>query len=176
MLKFVATKCDGVVPTASEPAELEQALTAELTQRLADLKSHQDERSLRKVVDEVRAIWSAANAYLVAGAPWSQLVKDPARATVVRTSVNLLALAATVAWPFKPAAAERVLEVLGNNAKPSWPSSAAEALTLIEEDEESVCRRSCSRSSRRNGSRPPDEVCRVEPVGGADHCWLGRST
>jgi methionyl-tRNA synthetase len=93
VLKFVATKCDGVVPTASEPAELEQALTAELTQRLADLKSHHDERSLRKVVDEVRAIWSAANAYLVAVAPWSQLVKDPARATVVRTSVNLLALA-----------------------------------------------------------------------------------
>ena len=97
----------------------------------------------------------------MAGAPWSHIVKDPARAAVVRTSVNLLALAATVAWPFKPAAAERVLEALGNNAKPSWPS-AAEALTLIEEDEESVCRRSCSRSSRRNGSRPTDKVCRVE--------------
>jgi hypothetical protein len=53
-LKFVATKCDGVVPTTGEPAELEQALTAKLTRRLADLKFHQDERSLRKVVDEVR--------------------------------------------------------------------------------------------------------------------------
>jgi methionyl-tRNA synthetase len=89
VLKFVATKYDCVVPTAGEPAELEQALTAELTLRLADLKSYQDERSLRKVVDEVRAIWSAANAYLVAGAPWSHIVKDPARAAVVRTSVNL---------------------------------------------------------------------------------------
>jgi methionyl-tRNA synthetase len=68
----------------------------------------------------------------VAGAPWSHIVKDPARAAVVRTSVNLLALAATVAWAFTPAAAERVLEALGNNAKPSWPSSAAQALTLIE--------------------------------------------
>jgi methionyl-tRNA synthetase len=113
VLKFVATKYDCVVPTAGEPAELEQALTAEPTQRLADIKSHQDERSLRKVVDEVRAIWSAANAYLVAGAPWSHIVKDPARAAVVRTSVNLLALAATVAWPFTPAAAERVPEALG---------------------------------------------------------------
>ena len=103
-MKFVAS---------GEPAELEQALTAEPTQRLADIKSHQDERSLRKVVDEVRAIWSAANAYLVAGAPWSHIVKDPARAAVVRTSVNLLALAATVAWPFTPAAAARVPEALG---------------------------------------------------------------
>jgi methionyl-tRNA synthetase len=41
-------------------------------------------------------------------------------------------LAATVAWPFIPATAERVLEALDSNAKPSWPSSAAEALTLIE--------------------------------------------
>jgi methionyl-tRNA synthetase len=123
VLKFVAT---------GEPAELEQALTAKLIQCLADLKSHQVERSLCKVVDEVRAIWSAANACLVAGAPWSHIVKDPARAAVVRTSVNLLALAATVAWPFTPAAAERVLEALCNNAKPSWPSSAAQALTLIE--------------------------------------------
>ena len=51
---------------------------------------------------------------------------------VVRTSVNLLALAATVAWPFIPATAERVLEALGSNAEPLWPSSAPGALALIE--------------------------------------------
>src|SRR6202022_2156983 len=67
------------------------------------------------------------------GAPWSHVVKEPDRAAVVvRTCVNLLALAATVAWPFIPDTAERVLEALGSNAKPSWPSSAAEALALIE--------------------------------------------
>jgi methionyl-tRNA synthetase len=43
-----------------------------------------------------------------------------------------LALAATIAWPFIPAVAERVLEALGNTANPSWPSSAVEALNLIE--------------------------------------------
>jgi methionyl-tRNA synthetase len=41
-------------------------------------------------------------------------------------------MAATVAWPFIPATAERVLEALGNTAEPSWPSSATEALALIE--------------------------------------------
>jgi methionyl-tRNA synthetase len=69
----------------------------------------------------------------VSGAPWSHVIKEPDRAAVVvRTSVNLLALAATVAWPFIPATAERVLEALGSNAEPLWPSSAAEALALIE--------------------------------------------
>ena len=133
VLTFVTAKYGGVVPEAGETGEREHSLAAELTQRLANLKSHQDERSLRKAADEVRAIWSAANAYLVAGAPWSHVVNDPDRAAVVvRTSVNLLALAATIAWPFIPAAAERVLEALGSNTKPSWPSSAAAALTSIE--------------------------------------------
>jgi methionyl-tRNA synthetase len=69
----------------------------------------------------------------VSGAPWSHVIKEPDRAAVVvRTSVNLLALAASVAWPFIPDTAERVLEALGSNAKPSWPSSAAEALALVE--------------------------------------------
>ena len=133
MLKFVTSKYDGVVPTAGETGELEHSLAAELAQHLANLKSHQDERSLRKAADQVRAIWSVANAYLVSGAPWLYVVREPDRAAVVvRTSVNLLALAATVAWPFIPDTAEHVLEALGSNTKPSWPSSAAEALALIE--------------------------------------------
>ena len=132
-LKFVATKYDGVVPEAGETGEREHALAAGLTQHLANLKSHQNERSLRKAADEVRAIWSAANAYLVAGAPWAHLVDEPDRAAVVvRTSVNLVALAATIAWPFIPATAECVLEALGGTARPSWPSSAADVLTSIE--------------------------------------------
>jgi methionyl-tRNA synthetase len=132
VLKFVVAKYDGVVPAAGEAGELEQALAAELTQRLADLRLFQEQRSLRKAADEVRAIWRAANVYLVAGAPWSHIAGQPDRAAVVvRTSVNLVALAATVAWPFIPATAERVLEALGCAARPSWPSSAAQALTLI---------------------------------------------
>jgi methionyl-tRNA synthetase len=129
VLKFVAAKYDGVVPTAGAAGDQEQALEVDLTQRLRSLKSHQDERSLRKAADEVRSIWSIANAYVATGAPWSHVVRNPDRAAiVVRTSVNVLALAATVAWPFIPTTAESVLEALGSYAKPSWPSSAAEAL------------------------------------------------
>ena len=69
----------------------------------------------------------------MSGAPWSHVINEPDRAAVVvRTSVNLLALAATVAWPFIPATADRVLGALGCDAGPSWPSSAAEALARIE--------------------------------------------
>jgi methionyl-tRNA synthetase len=64
VLKFVTAKYGGVVPKAGETGELERSLAAELTRHLANLKSHQDVRSLRKVANEVRAIWSAANAHL----------------------------------------------------------------------------------------------------------------
>ncbi|MDH7796255.1 MULTISPECIES: methionine--tRNA ligase [unclassified Beijerinckia] len=133
VLKFVATKYDGIVPTAGETGDLEQSLVLELIQRLATLKAHQDERALRKAADEVRAIWSAINTYLVAAAPWSKVAREPDRAAIIiRTSVNLVALAATIAWPFIPTASEHVLEALGHFGQPSWPSSVAEALTLIQ--------------------------------------------
>ena len=68
----------------------------------------------------------------MSGAPWSHVINEPDRAAVVvRTSVNLLALTETAAWPFIPASADRVLEALGSEAEPSWPWSAAEALNLI---------------------------------------------
>jgi methionyl-tRNA synthetase len=132
VLTFVAAKHDGVVPAGGEAGELEHSLIADLARHLANLKSHLDERSLRKAADEVRAIWSRGNAYLVAGAPWSLVTEPDRAAVVVRSSVNLLALAATVAWPFIPATAERVLEALGLVTRPAWPASAAQALTLIE--------------------------------------------
>lgn len=133
VLAFVANRYDGIVPAAGTSGDPESVLAATLSRHLATLRSHQNERSLRKAADDVRAIWSTANAYLTVEAPWLHIVKNPDRAAiVVRTSVNLLALSATVAWPFIPAAAEQVLRALGSTAKPSWPSSTANALGLIE--------------------------------------------
>ena len=43
---------------AGEWGELERALAAGPTQRIANLKSHQDDRSPRKAADDIRAIWS----------------------------------------------------------------------------------------------------------------------
>jgi len=132
VLKFVASKYDGVVPTAGQPSELETSLEAKLEEHLTKLKAYHDERALRKAADEVRAIWSLANAYLVAGAPWSHFAKDPDRAAIViRTSVNLLAITATVAWPFIPDASECVLRSLELPTSPVWPSSTREAITQI---------------------------------------------
>jgi methionyl-tRNA synthetase len=58
---------------------------------------------------------------------------DPERAAcVLNTSVNLVALAARLAFAFIPGAATRVLEALGEASPvPAWPRSAGEALGVI---------------------------------------------
>ena len=121
-LKFLATRYGGIVPGGGTPAAPEERLT-----------DGHDDRLFRKAADEVRSIWRLANGYLAAEAPWASFHKDPERtAVVIRTAVNLLDLAATVAWAFIPAAAEQVLGALGRaGSAPAWPNSAVAALAEI---------------------------------------------
>ena len=105
----------------------------ELERHLKALRQHHDGLAFRKAAEEVRSIWRLANGYTAAEAPWSLLRKDPTRAAIVtRTGVNLIGVAATVAWPFIPSTAERVLAALGSPiGVPAWPRSAADALTTV---------------------------------------------
>jgi methionyl-tRNA synthetase len=133
-LKFLATRYDGVVPGGGQSGEAEQWLAAELDRRLEALAAHHEDLAFRKAADEVRSIWRLANGYLAAQAPWSLFARDQERAaTVTRTGVNLVALAATISWPFIPEAAERVSTALGRSISvPLWPRSATDALAEIE--------------------------------------------
>jgi methionyl-tRNA synthetase len=133
-LKFVATRYDGVVPGGGQPGEAEQCLAAELDRHLQALRTHHEGLAFRKAADEVRSIWRLANGYLAAQAPWSLFGRDQERAaTVTQTGVNLVALAATISWPFIPEAAERVSTALGRSISvPVWPRSATDALAEIE--------------------------------------------
>jgi len=132
-LKFVATRYGGVVPGAGQSGEAEQCLAAELERHLEALRAHHEGLAFRKAADEVRSIWRLANGYLAAQAPWSLFGRGQERAaTVTRTGVNLVAVAATISWPFIPEAAERVSTALGGSVSvPLWPRSAADALTEI---------------------------------------------
>lgn len=133
VLKFVSARYDGRVPAGGEPGEAEERLTREIETRLASLRAHHAAVELRKSADDVRSLWRLANNYLATEAPWTIQASDPARAAVViRTGVNLVALAAIVAEPFIPAAAKTILSALGlSSARLAWPS-ARSALEAIE--------------------------------------------
>ncbi|MGO4722503.1 MULTISPECIES: methionine--tRNA ligase [unclassified Inquilinus] len=130
VLSFVAARHGGLVPEAGEPAEPEHRLALALDRHLAALRGHHRALALRRAAEEVRAIWRLANTYLAAEAPWTVIRTDPDRAAaVLRAGVNLVRIAAAVAWPFIPDAAGRVLRLLGvDDAVPALPETGAAAL------------------------------------------------
>ena len=133
VLSFVAARFGGVVPAGGAPGAREARLARTLDGHLAALRAAQDGRALRKAASEIRAIWRLANAYLAEAAPWTAIRTDgEAAAVATRVAVNLVALAAAVAWPVIPGTAETVLAALGLTAVPPPLSrTAAEALDLI---------------------------------------------
>lgn len=132
-LTFARARFDGVVPSDGEPGEAETRLASELDRRLDALRAAHDAVEIRKAAAEARAIWSLANVYLTAQAPWTVIRTDRRRAgVVVRTAINLVRTASVVAWPFVPASAERILGALGEStAVPAFPTDAWSALTAI---------------------------------------------
>jgi methionyl-tRNA synthetase len=97
------------------------------------LRAAHEAAQLRKAAAAARAIWSLANGYLAAHAPWSALQSAPARAAAAtRVAVNLVRLAAVTAWPFVPTSAEQVLAALGEPAGvPPFPAEARTALAAV---------------------------------------------
>ncbi|HTE79140.1 MAG TPA: methionine--tRNA ligase [Reyranella sp.] len=123
-LSFAATRFDSTVPEPGEPGPLERQLAIDLDARLASLRAHHEALAFRKAAEEVRAIWKLGNAYLSEAAPWTAIKTDRTRAaTIVHTGLNLVRIAALVAWPFIPFAAKAVLDCLGEPV--TWPTSAS---------------------------------------------------
>jgi len=122
-LTFAATRFDSRVPEPIEPGPLERQLAIDLDAHLANLRAHHEALAFRKAAEEVRAIWKLGNAYLSEAAPWTAIKTDEVRAaTIVHTGLNLVRIAALVAWPFIPFSAGEVLGCLGEPV--AWPTSA----------------------------------------------------
>ncbi len=124
IVSFAHQAFDGRIPEGGEPSAQEIALAAELDGRLASLRAHHEACEFRRAAAETRGIWSAANAYLQHAAPWTAIKSEPARAAIVtRTGLNLVRLAAVLAWSIIPALSKTVLRAFGDDeAVPPWPS------------------------------------------------------
>ena len=119
-LSFAASRFGSTVPPRAEAGSLERKLTSDIEAHLGRLRAHHESLAFRKAAEETRAIWKLANAYFSEAAPWSVIGHDGERAaTIVSTSIGLVRVAAQVAWPFIPFAAEQVLECLGERV--AWP-------------------------------------------------------
>jgi methionyl-tRNA synthetase len=123
ILSFVDSRFEGVVPTGGAPGPEELRLRTEIGQLTDELRRRHEGLALRATADAVRAIWKAANQYLVARAPWTLITTAPEEASlVVRTAVNLIGICARAAWPIIPDAAEKALAAIGDlQPVPTFP-------------------------------------------------------
>jgi methionyl-tRNA synthetase len=123
VLKFCETRFEGVIPQGGEPGELEEALYADVSAKLADLTEQFEAIEVRKSAQALRALWVVGNEYLQVAAPWTAIKTDPARAAViVRTAINLAALYAAVSAPVIPFAAEKIALAVGETYPRAWPT------------------------------------------------------
>lgn len=116
-LTFTAARFDSTIPDPGAPG-------IELDSALRELRKFHETLALRKAADATRAIWKLANTYLSEAAPWTVIKTDPRRAAaIVHNGIDLVRVAAQVAWPFIPFAAEEVLRCLDEPVV--WPEQRA---------------------------------------------------
>jgi methionyl-tRNA synthetase len=134
LLSFAVTRFGGKVPAAGDASPAETEAGHRLAEHFDALRAHHEGLRFRKAAAEVRAIWSLANAYAAASAPWTRLHSDPIGAGIaLRTALNLLGASARAAWAFVPEAATRVLDALGepDSSLPDWPESGDAAIARV---------------------------------------------
>lgn len=123
--RFARTAFDGRIPEGGEPGEAERALAVTTRERVATIRAHHEAREFRHAAAETRALWSAANAYVQAAAPWSALRGDrPGAAVATRTALSLIEICATVAWSIIPNLATSAITAVGGTVgacPPTWP-------------------------------------------------------
>jgi methionyl-tRNA synthetase len=128
ILKFNESKFEGKVPAGGDFGPLEEALFANVAEKLADLTAQMEAIEIRKSAQALRDLWVLGNQYLQEAAPWTAIKTDPERAAViVRTGLNLVALFARISAPVLPFTAERIAEAIGEPYPGTWPSTDAKA-------------------------------------------------
>lgn len=129
--KFCRSKFGEVVPEGGSYGEAEEALLAELTERLQRYEQMMDAMEVRKSAQELRAIWAAGNEYLQSAAPWAAFKEDPERAAaIVRLSLNLIRLYAVLSAPFIPDTSAVLKEAMKLDSL-DWPGDLNEALSAL---------------------------------------------
>ncbi|MDF3413119.1 methionine--tRNA ligase [Sulfitobacter sp. M57] len=129
--KFCRSKFGESVPEAGSYGAAEEALIADITERVARYQEHMGAIEVRKSAQELRAIWAAGNEYLQAEAPWTTFKSDPDKAAAqVRLALNLIPLYASLSAPFIPTAAASMLAAM-KVEDAHWPDDVPAALARL---------------------------------------------
>ena len=114
VLKFYASKIGTTVVHNPANGEREQAVKAELSQRIEAYTNYLRDMEFRKAMAELRAIWVIGNTYIDEMAPWSVFKTEPDKAgEILAFAMNLMYISMVLSAPIMPTSTAKVLSALG---------------------------------------------------------------
>jgi len=129
--KFCRSKFGENVPEGGTWGDQEQAVIADLTTRIRAYEAFMEAIEVRKVANELRAIWVIGNEYLQSAAPWTTFKENHDQAAAqTRLALNLIRLYAVLSSPFIPDAAASMMAAVHCDDD-TWPSDVTEALHML---------------------------------------------
>jgi len=113
-LSMIARNCSGVLPPPGPLLDHDKAMLATTDAMIDQARSFMATQQLHQVLILVWSVVADANRYFAGEAPWSVGKTDPQRmGTILYVTAEVIRQIATLAQPFIPAAAAKLLDLLG---------------------------------------------------------------
>src|SRR3954464_1490215 len=113
-LTMIARNCGGAVPEPGSPTPPDQALLAAAYALPEKARGAMRDFALHTVLADIWAVVGEANRYFASQEPWVLRKQDPVRmGAVLWTAAEALRMIGILAQPFVPAAAAKLLDLLG---------------------------------------------------------------
>lgn len=113
-LSMIARNCSGLVPKSGDHTEADRAMLAEADALPGKARAAMQDFGLHLALAEIWAVVADANRYFASQEPWALRKTDPARMeTVLSVTAEVLRAVGILALAFVPAAASKLLDLLG---------------------------------------------------------------
>ncbi|UVJ38157.1 methionine--tRNA ligase [Arthrobacter sp. CJ23] len=113
-LSMVAKNCEGKVPVPGAFTDADTALLAQASELLATARAAFDKQEFSRALEAIWGVLGDTNAYFADQAPWVLRKTDVERMnTVLYVTLEVVRIVALLAQPVMPAAAAKLLDVLG---------------------------------------------------------------
>jgi methionyl-tRNA synthetase len=112
-LSFVEKNFENKVPPSGTLTDTDQAVLSAISRSVQSIGSSLDEFQVRRAITELMDLARLGNKYFNDSAPWTAMKSDRARcATILNTTIQLLAALAVMMSPFLPFSAEKLWRML----------------------------------------------------------------
>ncbi len=111
---MIARNCDGKLPAPGAFSRADKALHGAADAIVAENRDHHDVQAIHKALDAIWKVVADANRYFAGEEPWALKKTDPERmGTVLYVTAEVLRELAILTQPYIPAAAAKLLDLLG---------------------------------------------------------------